>query len=149
MSHNVIQRSTIGARGRIRRVVTVVTAAAATGLGWAAGRLAHIDYVLQTPLGARQITVAMVIAATAISGVLGWAVSSLLQRHAIDAVRAWITLAVVVVTLSILPIFALRASIDTRLALTALHCLAAVILTTGLPEPRSPATRNPPTKAAQ
>jgi hypothetical protein len=51
-------------------------------------------------------------------------------------VSAWITLTVVVLMLSILPIFALRASVDTRLALTALHCLAAVILTAGLPQPR-------------
>ena len=65
------------------------------------GRLAHVDYVLQTPLGARQIT-----------------------------------LAVIVLTLSILPMFAVRASADTRLPLTALHCLAAVILTAGLPQPR-------------
>jgi membrane associated rhomboid family serine protease len=137
MSHNVIQRPTIGARRHIRRVVTVVTAVAATGLGWAAGRLAHVDYVLQTPLGARQITLAvMVIAATAISGLVGWAVSRPLERHASDVVRAWITLAVVVLMLSILPIFAVRASVDTRLALTALHCLAAAILTAGLPQPR-------------
>ena len=46
MSHHVIQGPTIGARRRIRRIVTVGTAAAATGLGWAAGRLAHVDYVL-------------------------------------------------------------------------------------------------------
>jgi len=136
MSHNVVQRSTIGARRRIRRVVTVVTAAAATGLGWAAGRLAHVDYVLQTPLGARQITLVLVIVATMVSGLVGWAVSSLLERHASDAVPAWTTLAVVVLMLSILPIFALRASVDTRLALTALHCLAAAILTAGLPQPR-------------
>jgi hypothetical protein len=136
VSHNVIQRSALGARQHIRPVVTVVTAAAATGLGWAAGRLAHVDYVLQTPLGAHQITLILVIVATMISGLVGWAVSSLLEQHASDAVRAWITLAVLVLTLSILPIFALRASIDTRLALTALHCLAAVILTAGLPQPR-------------
>ena len=136
MSHNVIQLSAIGARRHIRRVVMVVTAAAATGLEWAAGRLAHVDYVLQTPLGARQITLVLVIVATAISGLVGWAVSSLLERHASDPVRAWITLAVVVLTLSILPIFALRAGTDTQLALTALHCLAAVILTAGLPQPR-------------
>jgi hypothetical protein len=101
VSHNVVQRSAIGARRHIRRIVTVVTAGAATGLGWAAGWLAYVDYVLQTPLGARPIT-----------------------------------LAVVVLMLSILPIFALRASIETRLALTTLHCLAAVILTAGLPQPR-------------
>ena len=136
MSHTVIQQSASGVRRHVRRVVSVVTAAAANGLGWAAGRLAHIDYVLQTPLGARQITVVMVIAATAISGLVGWAVSSLLERHASDPVRAWITLTVAVLTLSILPIFALRASNDTRLALTALHCLAAAILTAGLPQPR-------------
>ena len=136
MSHRVIQQSGSGARRRIRRVVTVVTAASATGLGWAAGRLAHIDYLLQTPLGARHITVVMVIAATAIAGLAGWVVSNLLERHASDAVRAWITLTVVVLTLSILPILVLRASTDTRLALTALHCLAAAILTAGLPQPR-------------
>jgi len=135
MSHTVVQRSATGVRQRIGRVMTVVTAAAATGLGWAAGRLAHVDYVPQTPLGARQITLVLVIVATMISGLVGWAVSSLLEHHASDAVRAWTTLAVMVLTLSILPIFALRASTDTRLALTALHCLGAVILTAGLPQP--------------
>jgi hypothetical protein len=136
MSHNEIQRSGIGARWRNQPFIAVVSAAAATGLGWAAGRLAHVDYVLQTPSGPRQITLDMVIVATMISGLIGWAVSSLLERHARNPLHAWITLAVMVLTLSIVPIFALRFSIDTRLALIALHCLAAVILTAGLPQRR-------------
>ena len=134
MSHIATQRPPIGVR--TRRAVTIVVAAAATGLGWAAGRLAHVDYVVQTPMGARQITVVLVIAATAISGLAGWPVFSLVERHATDVMRAWIALGLLVLALSIVPIFVLRASIDARLALTALHCIAAAVLITGLPQRR-------------
>jgi drug/metabolite transporter (DMT)-like permease len=115
----------------------VVAAAAATvAAGWLAGRLVHIDYVIGTPLGARSITLAQVSVATAIFGLAGWAVYGVLERKTSRARPLWITIAVVVLALSIVPIFALRAGMDTRLALIGLHCLAGAILIPGLPQTR-------------
>jgi Family of unknown function (DUF6069) len=134
MSHNVVQESTRGVGRSARRVIIIAAAAVANGLAWLGGQHAHVDYVVQTPLGARQITLFLVIVATTVSGLAGWAVFSMLERHTRNTVRAWIALAAVVLALSIAPIFVLRATLDTRLALTALHCLAAAILIAGLPQ---------------
>jgi hypothetical protein len=136
MSHNVAQGSALSVRRSIHRVVIIATAAAANGLAWVGGRLAHVDYIVQTPLGERQITVVLVIVATTFSGLAGWAAYSVLERHTSNTVRAWIALAAAVLALSIAPIFVLRANLDTQLALTALHCIAAAILVVGLPQTR-------------
>jgi drug/metabolite transporter (DMT)-like permease len=133
MSHNGTRESAIGIRRITRRAMIVL---AANGLAWVGGRQAHVDYMVQTPLGERQITVVLVIVATTISGLAGWAVYSLLERRTSNAVRVWIALAAVVLALSIVPIFVLRADPDTRLALTAIHCIAAAILIAGLPQTR-------------
>jgi hypothetical protein len=119
-----------------RRVIVIATAAIANGLAWVGGQRAHVDYVVQTPFGCREITLVLVIVATTLSGLAGWAVFSLLERHTSNTVRAWILLAALVLASSIVPIFVLRADLDTRLALTTLHCLAAAILIAGLPQTR-------------
>jgi drug/metabolite transporter (DMT)-like permease len=136
MSHNITQGSAIDVRRSIRRATIVATAAAANALAWVGGRQAHVDYIVQTPLGARQITLVLVIVATAVSGLAGWAVYRQLERRTSNAVRAWVVLAMVVLALSIAPIFVLPAHMSTRLTLTALHCLAAAILVAGLPQSR-------------
>lgn len=136
MSHNIAQGSAIDVRRTTRRAIIVATAAAANALAWLGGRQAHVDYIVQTPLGARQITLVLVIVATAVSGLAGWAVYRQLERRTSNAVRAWIVLAMVVLALSIVPIFMLPAHMGTRLTLTALHCIAAAILVAGLPQSR-------------
>jgi drug/metabolite transporter (DMT)-like permease len=136
MSHNVVHGSAIGVGRSARRAVVIATAAIANGLAWLGGQHAHVDYVVQTPLGTRQITLFIVIVATTVSGLAGWAVFSLLERHTSNTLRAWIALAALVLASSIVPIFVLRAELDTRLSLTALHCIAAAILTAGLPQTR-------------
>jgi hypothetical protein len=136
MSNNVVNGAAIGVRRTTRRVIVVATAALANGLAWLAGRHAHVDYIVKTPLGAREITLSLTITATLFSGLAGWAVFSLLERRTSNTERAWIALAALVLALSIVPIFALRAHLETRLALTALHCIAAAILVVGLPQRR-------------
>ena len=135
MSSNVVNRSTT-------RVIVIACAVVANGLAWLAGRHVGVDYVVQTPLGAREITLSLVVVATLVSGLAGWAVFRLLERRTKNTGRAWIALAALVLALSILPIFVMRAQLDTKLTLTALHCIAAAILVAGLPysptsEPRS------------
>jgi hypothetical protein len=136
MSDTVVQESAGRARRRARRVTVVAAAATTVAAGWLAGRLVHIDYMIGTPLGTRSITLAQVSVATAIFGLAGWAVYGLLERYTSRARPLWITIAVAVLALSIAPIFVLRAGIDTRLALTGLHCLAGAVLIPGLPQTR-------------
>jgi drug/metabolite transporter (DMT)-like permease len=133
MSHNALNRSATGAGRTTRRVTVIATAAVANGLVWVGGRQAHVDYVVQTPFGEREITLSVVVGATLISGLAAWSVFSLLDRRTSNTGRAWIALAALVLTLSIVPIFVLRADLDTRLTLAALHCVAAAILVVGLP----------------
>jgi hypothetical protein len=135
MSNNVVNGSTV-------RVIVIAAAAVANGLAWLAGRHAGVDFVVHTPLGAREITLSLVVVATLVSGLAGWAVFRLLERRFKNSGRAWIALAALVLAFSILPIFVMRAELDTKLTLTALHCIAAAILVVGLPyspttEPRS------------
>jgi Family of unknown function (DUF6069) len=136
MSQTVAQESAARARRRTRRTIVVAAAAATTAAGWLAGWLVHIDYTIGTPLGTRSITVAQVSVATAIFGLTGWAVYGVLERYTSRAQPLWLTITVVVLGLSIVPIFSLQAGTDTRLALTGLHCLAGAVLIPGLPQSR-------------
>ena len=136
MSNNVVNGAAIGVRRTIRRVIVISAAALANGLAWLAGRHAHVDYIVKTPLGAREITLSLAITATLVSGLAGWVVFSLLERRTGNTERAWIALAALVLAVSIVPIFVLRAHLDTKLTLTALHCIAAAILVVGLPQRR-------------
>jgi hypothetical protein len=136
MSNNTLNRPAMGVGRTARRVIVIAAAAVANVLAWLAGRHAHVDYVVQTPFGGREITLSLVIAATLVSGLAGWAVFSLLERYTSNTGRAWIALAALVLTLSIVPILVLQAELATRLTLTALHCIAAAILIAGLPQTR-------------
>jgi Family of unknown function (DUF6069) len=136
MSHNILNRPAMGVGRTARRVIVIATAAVANGLAWVGGQHEHVDYVVQTPLGEREITLSLTVAATLISGLAGWAVFSLLERRTTNTGRVWIASAALVLSLSIVPIFVLRADLDTRLTLTALHCIAAAILIVGLPQTR-------------
>jgi Family of unknown function (DUF6069) len=136
MSNNAVNGSAIRLGRTARRVTVVAAGAFANGLAWLAGRYAQVNYIVLTPLGNREITLSVVIAATLISGLAGWAVFSVLERRISNAGRAWIVLAALVLGSSIVPIFALRAQADTKFALAALHCIAAAIFVVGLPQRR-------------
>ncbi len=136
MSQNAVNASAVHVGRTTRRAVVIAAAALANGLAWLAGRHADVDYIVQTPLGTREISLFLVVAATLVSGLAGWAVFNVLERRTNNAGRAWIALAALVLALSILPLFALHASLETKLALTALHCIAAAVLVVGLPQRR-------------
>jgi hypothetical protein len=133
------------ARRAVGRFVAIALAAVATGLGWVIGWLAHIGYIVATPFGTREITLLLTVAATAAAGLVGWCVFAALKRYTAHARRIWISLAVVVLGLSIFPVFATPAALATQLMLTAQHCVAAAVLIPGLlrtsDDPR-PAPRN-------
>jgi thiamine transporter ThiT len=128
-------------RWRAGRVVAIAIAATATGLAWLLGRLAHVDYVVDTPIGTRTITLALTIVATVVAGLAGWVVIALLERYISSPRRVWIALTLVVLALSIAPVFRTTANLGTQLMLTALHCVAAAVLIPALPQRRTTATR--------
>jgi hypothetical protein len=123
-----------------RRVVAIATAATATGLAWLLGRLAHVDYIVDTPIGTRTITLALTIVATVAAGMAGWAVIALLERYTTSPRGVWMVLTLVVLVLSVVPVFRTTANLGTQLMLTALHCVAAAVLIPALPQ-RPTATR--------
>jgi hypothetical protein len=127
-------RGANGTQRRTRRTITIAVAAAATGLAWLLGRFAHVDYVVGTPLGARQITLALTVVATAAAGLAGWVVFALLERYTTYARQVWTPLTLVVLGLSIVPVFMTPADLGSQLALSALHCVAGAILIPGLPQ---------------
>lgn len=141
MSHMAAQPVVCNDRQSARRVVAIAIATAATGLAWILGRLAHVDYIADTPTGTRQITLALTIVATVAAGMAGWVVIALLERYSSSARAVWIALTLVVLVLSIVPIFWTAATLSTQLMLTALHCVAAAVLIPALPQRRTTATR--------
>jgi hypothetical protein len=123
-------------------VVAIAIAATATGLAWLLGRLAHVDYIVATSIGTRTITLGLTIVATVVAGLAGWVVIALLERYTSSPRRVWIALTLVVLALSIAPVFWTTANLGTQLMLTALHCVAAAVLIPALPQRRTMATRH-------
>ena len=140
MSHMAAQL-VVNRRGRGGRVVAITIAATATGLAWLLGRMAHVDYIVDTPIGTREITLALTIVAAVAAGIAGWVVIALLERYTSSPRGVWIALALVVLVVSIVPIFWTTANLGTQLMLTALHCVAAAVLIPALPQRHTAATR--------
>ena len=130
MSHMAEQ---LVVRWRPGRIVTIGIAAAATGLAWLLGRLAHVDYVADTPIGTRQITLPLTIVATVAAGLAGWVVIALLERYTSSPRGVWFALTTIVLVLSIVPVFFTTANLGTQLMLSALHCVAAAVIIPALP----------------
>ena len=141
MSHMAAQRVVRNARWRAGRIVAIAIAATATGLAWLLGRLAHVDYIVDTPIGTRKITLALTVVATVAAGIAGWVVITLLERYTSSPRGVWIALTLVVLVVSIVPVFWTAANLDTQLMLTALHCVAAAVLIPALPQRHTTATR--------
>ncbi|WP_156749075.1 DUF6069 family protein [Mycobacterium sp. 1482292.6] len=123
---------------RLRRSVTVLAAAALTAAAWLVGRAAGVDYIAETPLGTRQVTLVQTIAATILVGLAGWGVATLLDRFTASARTIWTSLGIIVLAMSIVPLFAVRGDASSQIALSVLHCVAAAVLIPGLLPARPP-----------
>jgi len=143
MSHMAAQLAVRNARWRAGRIVAIAIAATATGLTWLLGWLVHVDYVVDTPIGTRKITLALTIVATVAAGIAGWVVIAMLERYTSSPRGVWIALTLAVLVLSVVPVFRTTANIGTQLMLTALHCVAAAVLIPALPQRHTTATRRP------
>ena len=139
MSQTTTSKVSWKARRSARRGIVVVAATVLTGLTWLFGRLAGVDYVAQTPLGTREVTLVLTVVATAVSGLIGWAVVAVLERYTTSTRTLWIALGLVVLVASVIPVIATTAAFATKVTLIALHCVAAAVLIPGLlprPAPR-------------
>jgi hypothetical protein len=109
MSHILMP---LAARRAVGRFVAIALAAVATGLAWVTGRLAHIRYIVATPFGTREITLLLTVAGTAAAGLVGWFALAILERDTARPRRIWIALAIVVLGVSIFPVFATPAPLS-------------------------------------
>ncbi|MET8466934.1 DUF6069 family protein [Micromonospora zamorensis] len=121
-----------------RRALAVGVAVVACLAIWSIGALAGVDYTVESPgqpatdIGAGAIFVVALGAA-----LLGWAALALLERFAPRAARpVWISLAVAVTLLSLVPLVGVEATGGAKLTLGATHVAVAVALIALLPRPR-------------
>jgi hypothetical protein len=142
MSHPLTRHAISNAPWRTGRVVAITMAATATGLAWLIGRLAHVDYLVDTPVGTREVTLALTVVATVVAGIAGWGVIALLEHYTTSSGAIWIALTIVVLVLSIVPVFRTTANPATQYTLAALHCVAAAVLIPALPQRHRTSTRH-------
>ncbi|MFP5071548.1 DUF6069 family protein [Pseudonocardia nantongensis] len=116
------------ARRRLLRLAGVGTTVVVTLAVWGAGLLAGADYVLSDPSGAVVIDASTTAVVTLVAALLGWGSLALLERLTRHASRIWVTLAVVVVTASMIPIFFVNATPGTQVALFLVHLAVAVLV---------------------
>ncbi|MFG1894064.1 DUF6069 family protein [Micromonospora zamorensis] len=121
-----------------RRALAVGVAVVACLAIWSIGALAGVDYTVESPgqpatvIGAGAIFVVALGAA-----LLGWAALALLERFALRAARpVWVSLAVAVTLLSLVPLVGVEATGGAKLTLGATHVAVAVALIALLPRPR-------------
>jgi hypothetical protein len=118
-------------RRRLIRAAAVCGAALTTTVIFLIARAAGADFTITDP-GQGKIPhtfVAPEIATvTAVIGLLGWVVLAALERWTRRPRTIWSVLAVVVVALSLVPIWIERADTDTRIGLAVIHIAVAIAL---------------------
>ncbi|WP_330467247.1 DUF6069 family protein [Micromonospora zamorensis] len=121
-----------------RRALAVGVAVVACLAIWSIGALAGVDYTVESPGQPATVIGAGAIFVVALGGaLLGWAALALLERFAPRAARpVWISLAVAVTLLSLVPLVGVEATGGAKLILGATHVAVAVALIALLPRPR-------------
>ncbi|MGV9766811.1 DUF6069 family protein [Micromonospora tulbaghiae] len=132
---------TVAARPNRRRdrLLTVLTAAAATLLAWlVAVPVAGVELTARTGTAEQRVTPVAVVVSTLLAGLAGWALLALLERLTGRARTAWTAVAVLVLLVSVLGPLGGGVGRAATLTLVALHLVAGAVLITGL---RRTATR--------
>ncbi|MCM0676567.1 DUF6069 family protein [Micromonospora phytophila] len=122
-----------------RRALGVGAAVLACALIWAVGAFSGVDYTVKNPgQPAMEIGLAPVVTVSLGAALLGWVGLVVLERFAgRRATVIWITLAVVLSLLSLLPLFGTDATTGAKVALGAMHLAVAAVLIAFLPARRS------------
>jgi hypothetical protein len=122
------------------RALTVAAAVAAAVLGWALlAPVAGLDLTVTVGTGQQRLGVVAVIAATLVTGLVGWGLRALLDRLTGRARTAWTVIATVVLALSLLGPVGSAVGGGTVAALIGLHLLVGLVLLLGLRAGRMPA----------
>ena len=103
---------------------------------WLLGRLAGADYLLDDPAQPVVISAGATAVVTLVVALLGWGALALLERVTRHAARIWTGLAVLVLVLSMFPIFFIVATPATMAALYAVHLAVAVLIPALRPDRR-------------
>jgi hypothetical protein len=119
------------ARRPLLRAAVVIGAALATTVTFLLARAAGADFTITDP-GEGKVPhtfvateIAMV---TVVIGLFGWATLAVLERWTSRAHRIWTVLAVVIVLLSMPPIWIERATTSTRIGLVIVHLVVGLAL---------------------
>jgi uncharacterized membrane protein len=118
-------------RRRLGRAATVVGAAVVTTAVFLAARAAGADFTITDPGEGKvphTFVAAEIATVTVVFGLLGWLTLAALERWSRRAHRIWVTLALVVVLLSLVPIWIERATTETRLGLAVVHIVVGLAL---------------------
>ena len=113
---------------RLLRAGSVAATAVATSAFWLIASAAGTDFLLSDSMGSATISLPVTIAFSLVFGLLGWGALALLERFTQRARTVWTVLAVVVLLLSLLPIFAEDATTATKIALVLIHTAVAAVL---------------------
>jgi hypothetical protein len=122
------------------RALTVAAAVAAAVLGWALlAPVAGLDLTVTVGTGQQRLGVVAVIAATLVTGLVGWGLRALLDRLTGRARTVWTVIATIVLALSLLGPVGSAVGGGTVAALIGLHLLVGLVLLLGLRAGRMPA----------
>lgn len=119
-----------------KRILVVVTAAAAPVLIWAVAKAFDTNMTVDMRNGqpATAIGLAIVAAFAAQAALLGWAALALLERFLPRHARVvWTVLAVAVLLVSFAPVVAVAAATGTKMMLALMHLAVAAVLIPALP----------------
>lgn len=122
-------------RVRTRRALTVTGAAAAALAVWAVTRSGGTDLAVRSGGSVRDIGPAAVVLTALLVGLAGWGLLAWFERAVRRPYRAWRLVAVAVFVVSLAgPLGGVGTG--ARLALAAMHLVAAAVLVVGLPATR-------------
>jgi hypothetical protein len=124
-------RPTIAARVRRRwRAQAVGIAVAASSLLYLGARTAGTDFTLTAPGTTKMHALILpeIVVFALVFALLGWGTLALLERVTRHAKTVWSVLAGTVLAASFIPVFAERATVDTRIMLCLIHVTVAVAL---------------------
>jgi Family of unknown function (DUF6069) len=129
-------RYTFQASARLTRTraISVATATLAAVAVWAiAVPLLGIHLLVRFGSGpALSVGIEAVVGASLAASLLGWALLSLLERHARRARTIWSRIAIVALLVSLILPLSAGADISTKVALALMHLAVAAVLITGL-----------------
>ncbi|MFI7361030.1 DUF6069 family protein [Streptomyces sp. NPDC050149] len=121
---------TVTTQSAPRRATALGCATLATGLLWLAAQALDVDLRVEQGAGKPPMDVSLpaVIGFTLLSSLLGWGALFLLEKRARRARTIWTALAITVLLVSLVPVFAAEATLGAKTVLSLMHVTVAAVL---------------------